>query len=468
MASGPSTAELGDHFRRALRPPVGEGRFWAVQAMVVALAGLHLVVDLRTAPTGGAFPGGIPVALLVVPVGYAALRYGLAGSVATGLWATVLWLPDLLLPRDEGHVGADLINLVVINGVALFFGARIEAERHARRRVERATAEQLRAETRYRELFEANRTPILVLDAGGVVREANPAARALLGPATVGAPSETLLGGDGPEPDGAVLELGDGHDYRARRTALSTGVGGQTAQVILQDVTEERRRGRQATHYAALVVAAEEDQRRRLARELHDEPLQLFLHLARRLENLGRVAGVPGDVAAGLGEARLQALDAAARLRTMARDLRPPALDQLGLVAALSSFLADVDEETGLAVDLDVSGNPSRLPRNVELGAFRIVQEAVRNTVRHAGADEVRVSVAFGADQLAIEVADDGSGFERDEGGGAGEQQHLGLLGMTERATLLGGSVEVRTADGEGTTVVAVLPRGAPDHNGTA
>ena len=453
--------ELGAHVRRALRPPLGEVGFWAIQAMVVALAGLHLVVDLHTASEAGAFPGGIPVALLIVPVGYAALRYGLAGSAATGLWATFLWLPDLLLPRDEGHVGGDLINLVLINGVALFFGQRIEAERRARRRVELATDERLRAEARYRELFEANRAPIVVLDASGVVREANPAARALLGAQTVGARAEALLGPGATPAEGEVLELADGHDYRVRLTALPTGPTGGTSQVILEDVTEERRRGRQATRYAALVVAAEEDQRRRLARELHDEPLQLFLHLARRLENLGRVAGVPGGVAAELGDARLQALAAAGRLRTLARDLRPPALDQLGLAAALSSFLADVDEETGMSVDLDVTGDPVRLAADVELGAFRIVQEAVRNTVRHAGADKVRVRVQFGADQLEVEVADDGTGFVRHQETDA-DRGHLGLLGMAERAHLLGGSLEVRTAPNAGTAVAAVLPRDAP------
>ena len=88
------------------------------------------------------------------------------------------------------------------------------------------------------------------------------------------------------------------------------------------------------------------DQRRRLARELHDEPLQLFLHLARHLEVLEATTGAPG-----LGEARAQALAAAVRLRSAARDLRPSALDrrdQLGLLAGLSSFLAEVDDQTGL------------------------------------------------------------------------------------------------------------------------
>ncbi len=332
--------------RRIAAPPVGELRFWFVQAMVVALAGLHLFVDLETPSEQGPFPGGIPVALLVIPVGYAALAYGLAGSAGTAIWGALLWLPDLLLPHDEGHVGADLVDLALVVVVAFFFGHWIEAERAAHSRADR---------------------------------------------------------------------------------------------------------------YAALVVAAEEDQRRRLARELHDEPLQHFLHLARRLESLARASGVPASVAAGLGEARLHAIDAATRLRGVARDLRPPALDQLGLVAALGSFLADVEEASDLEVELSVHGDTTRLAPDAELGAFRIVQEAVRNTVRHAGARHVEVTVEFAPHGLRLEVADDGRGFVR--AGGELAAGHLGLLGMTERARLLGGSLDVRTAPGAGTVVEASIPR---------
>ena len=443
-----------------MRPPLRERRFWSIQAMVVVIAGVHLALDLRVSSETGAFPSGLPVALLIVPVGYAALRYGLAGSAATALWATLLWLPDLLLPGDRGHVGGDLVELVLVDAVAFVFGQRIEAERLAHERVESATAERLAVEAGYRQLFESNNAPILVLDGSGAVREANPAARRILGAHPIGTGVAELLGLEAPvaELAGRAVHLADGRDYRVALVSFTGHSGEPSAQLMLEDVTQESTERRRATHYAALVVQAEEDQRRRLARELHDEPLQLFLHLARHLETLAGSPGVPGEVARRLGEARGQVLEAAARLRTLARDLRPPALDQLGLVPALSSLLADVEEEAGLVTDLAVSGEQGRLDPDVELGAFRIVEECVNNTVRHAAAASLAVEVALGTTELTIVVTDDGTGFipeEVDDLTG----DHLGLLGMAERASLLGGRLELRSAPGSGTSVRAVLPR---------
>jgi len=452
-------AEFAAVARRAAHPPVREGRFWIIQAMVLLIAGIHLLADLRFSTQTGAFPAGLPVALLIIPVGYAALRYGLTGSAATGIWATLAWLPDLLLPHDHGHAGADFVNLVLVDFVAFFFGQHIEAERLAHARVERATAERLAAEARYRQLFETNRSPILVLDDHGRASDANPAARALLGGDVVGRSSKELLDGDATfeEQAGRVLCLPGGRDYRLDLVSLPAGTGDRSTQVIFEDVTEERSEGRRATRYAELVVEAEEDQRRRLSRELHDEPLQLFLHLAHRLEGLGGTPGLPGTVTGSLGEARTQALSAAARLRTLARDLRPPTLDELGLTAALSSLLTDVEDETVLDVTFTVTGTETRLAPEIELGVFRIVQEAVRNTLRHAEASQLLVTLGFQTDELALSVSDDGRGFVP-ESLGKQDSAHLGLLGMHERTRLLGGHIEVRSAPGEGTVVEATVP----------
>ncbi|MHB1716897.1 MAG: sensor histidine kinase [Acidimicrobiales bacterium] len=436
--------------------------------MVVLIAGVHLLVDLHSSVETGVFPSGTPVALLIIPVGYAAVRYGLSGSAATGVWATLLWLPDLLLPHDQGHAGGDVVNLALVDIVAFFVGQRIEAERLAHAKAERATIKRLDVEARYRQLFEANRAPILVLDAQGMAADANPAATTLFGEDVVGRSAGTLFGGQVAFEDlaGQVLSLPNGRDYRVALVSLPASTVGASTQVVLEDVTEERIEGRRATRYAALVVEAEENQRRRLARELHDEPLQLFLHLARRLESLSGVPGVPGAVAGGLAEARSQALDAAGRLRSLARDLRPPALDQLGLVAALSSLVVDVEEEAGLVAELEVTGVEERLSPDVELGAYRIAQEAVRNTLRHAGASRLRVALRFDPGALGLTVVDDGRGL-RSSGADDVAAGHLGLLGMRERAHLLGGQVEVSSACGNGTVVEASLPLGARSEAGT-
>jgi signal transduction histidine kinase len=459
MASSARLSELAAALRRASHPPLRDWRFWAIQGTVVLLAALHLLVDLHTSVEAGAFPGGVPVALLIVPVGYAALRFGLGASAATGLWATVLWLPDLLLPLKEGHAPSDVIELALVVAVAVVFGEHIEVERLAHARVEAATAERLTAEAGYRQLFEANAAPTMVLDDRGVVTRANPAAHALFGEKVRGASAHDLLGAKGPVAAlaGHSVTVGDGRDYRIDVAALPAANSGAVAQLVLVDVTDERSESRRATRYAALLVAAEEEQRRRLARELHDDPLQLVVHLARRLEQLETTADAPG-----LAGVRALALEAAVRLRALARDLRPPTLDQLGLLAALSSFLADVEEESGIAAGLEVAGVEARLSPEVELAAFRIVQEAVHNTIRHARAQKVDVAVAFDPAAVVLAVGDDGCGFrsgelEEREGPGSG---HLGLLGMVERATLVGGHLDVESAPGSGTLVRATLPVG--------
>ncbi|MDA8296432.1 MAG: ATP-binding protein [Actinomycetota bacterium] len=456
-------AELSAALRGALRPPVREGRFWVIQLMVVVIAGAHLVLDAHGGFDNEAVPGFISVALLLVPVGYAAVRYGLAGSAATALWATLLWIPDLTIRPFDRHLLGDVANLVLVDLVAFVFGRSIEAERLAHLRLEEATAERLRAEARFRRLFETNSAPILVLSERGIVRAANPAAEDIFGALLIGRPGAELLDDRRQltERAGELVSLANGHDYRID-VAVDASASEAMVQVIFEDVTAERRAGRRAERYAQLVVQAEEEQRLHLARELHDEPLQLFLHLARQLQHLSEVRGVPERVASGLAAARGQALEAAGRLRTLARDLRPPALDQLGLVAALSSLVADVEEETPLHCDLAVHGEEVRLARDIELAAFRIVQESVRNCLKHARASAVRVEVAYAPEALRLSIVDDGRGFEPaaiDEL----RTDHFGLLGMSERARVLGGELSVHSTPGCGTHVEVTVPLAGPD-----
>jgi signal transduction histidine kinase len=317
-------------------------------------------------------------------------------------------------------------------------------------------------ETRFHRLFETIRSPMLVLDHDDIVTDANPAATKLLGDDVVGKTGTSLLGEEISliELIGRVVSLLDGRDYRLDVVLLPDEVGAVGTQVIFEDVTEERSEGRRARRYAQLVIQAEEDQNRRLARELHDEPLQLFLHLARRLESLGEVQGVPTVVVEGLAEAHHQSLDAAGRLRSMARDLRPPTLDQLGLVAALSSLMDDIEDQSQLVAELRIIGTETRLDSEIELGSFRIIQEAIRNTLRHSEASHLSVTVTFGSGELTLNVEDNGSGFDP-ESPSERDSEHLGLLGMRERSRLLGGRLEVHSVLGRGTSVVATLPLNA-------
>ncbi|HET9081930.1 MAG TPA: ATP-binding protein [Trebonia sp.] len=458
---------------RLFRPPLRDTRFWLVQIVVVALAMTHLALDIALPAEPSSIPAGVPVALLLAPVSYAALRHGLSGSVSTALWATLLWLPDLLLPDDRGHPGNDLIELALVIAVAVFVGYHIDGERAAHDRAQRARTGQQAAEARYQQLFDTNAAPILVISGQGIVLDANPAARALAGGAIAGRAVSEILGGDAAPAagavlaDGAVLAAGGPGQviampvagsgvryYRLNVTEVPTAPE-RIRQLVLQDVTEDRAEGDRARRFAELLLKVQEEERRRIAHELHDEPLQLLVHLARTIEWLEEdPAALPG----GLTGARDQIIDIAARVRSVVAGLRPAALEQLGLVAAVRGFLADVADTTDLSTDLKVCGEQVRLAPDVELGAYRIAQEAANNVVRHANARNLRVTLAFTERELRIRVADDGRGFDP----GAADAQlatgHLGMPGMRERATLAGGQLTVTSQPGHGTVIEAVIP----------
>ena len=138
--------------------------------------------------------------------------------------------------------------------------------------------------------------------------------------------------------------------------------------------------------------------------------------------------------------------------------LRPAALEQLGLGAALRGFLADLAETTDLRTDLRVKGEPSRLRPDIELSAFRIVQEATNNVVKHSDARRLMVTVAFSDSVLTLQINDDGCGFDPRLVDGQLAAGHLGLLGMRERATLVGGELAVRSEPGHGALIEACMP----------
>ncbi len=472
MLDVPARLEFRSALHEGLSPPVGELRFWMTQAFVLVVAATHLLADLKVIVPAGAFPAGVPVALLIIPVTYAALHYGLAGSAATGVWATLLWLPDLLLPNDQGHVGADLVDLALVDAVAFIVGHRIQAERLAHRVTETAIVDRLAFEARYRQLFEGSHVPILIIDSSDVVRDANRAALHLLGEGIVGRPKRVAV----PCPaqpwsgGGTLARLDGGREFRLTSAPLPSSTGEASTQVVFEDVTEERRKEESATHYASLVVQADEDQRRRLSRELHDEPLQLFLHLARTLENLSEADGVPPNVTAGLARARTQAIEGAGRLRALVKDLRPPALDQLGLAPALSGLLREAEEaRPSLVTDLRVSGEARRLEAQLELAAFRVAQEAVSNVVKHADASHLTVTVDFADRELRLHVDDDGKGFDpgptpgHQAGTGCRRSEHFGLAVMAERANLQRGRLEIRSSPGHGSTIRAAFETSAGD-----
>ena len=199
------------------------------------------------------------------------------------------------------------------------------------------------------------------------------------------------------------------------------------------------------------VVAGQELERRRLARELHDETGQALTSILLGLKALEEAQSEAQLRAAG-AELRELIVATLQDVRDLAVQLRPKALDDFGLVAAVERLARTISEATGIAVDVESRLGPERLPEEVETTLYRIVQEALTNVVKHAQAQNVTVLLIRREGSMTAVIEDDGRGFSPDEP--ADDDGH-GLLGIRERVALLDGRLTIESAPGAGTTLVA-------------
>ena len=201
------------------------------------------------------------------------------------------------------------------------------------------------------------------------------------------------------------------------------------------------------------VVEAQELERRRLARELHDETGQALTSILLGLKALEERMADPASRAAA-EELRELVVSTLQDVRRLAVELRPSALDDFGLVAALERLTSSFTEQTGISVDFQTALADERLPEEVETALYRIVQESLTNVVKHARARRVSILLAQKGGTVKAVVEDDGRGFEPAGQTGDG----YGLVGMRERLALLGGRLQVESGRDAGTTIAAEVP----------
>jgi signal transduction histidine kinase len=200
------------------------------------------------------------------------------------------------------------------------------------------------------------------------------------------------------------------------------------------------------------------EERSRLARDLHDSiSQQLFSMTLTAQAARVQLEKNPTRTAAQLERLQETAAAALAEMRALIFQLRPPGLSEQGLVAALQQHVAALSRREGLTMNLVISGD-ERYARGVEQAIYRIVQEALNNVVKHAGACFVTVALDVGAEAITLRVVDDGAGFDLNVIE-ATSGRHLGLISMRERAAELGGELELHSSPGSGTEVVVVVPR---------
>lgn len=355
---------------------------------------------------------------------------------------------------------------------------------------ERLLSALAREEARYRQLAEGAHDLILSADPGGTVTYANPAATRLLEPHSGPLVGASLLGLATPatrpalhaawdaafaHPAGGRAEIEVGpYRLEVRLSAVRASGGGPdgTAHGVLtvaRDLSELQtlaaeiqRRGRaleaatsrqsELRSYLALFTQAQEEERRRISRELHDDTAQVLIATSRRVARLARE--LDGDHKGRVDDILADLNAAIESVRRFARNLRPSVLDDLGLLPALEWLAGQAQTDTRL----EVSGPDRRLAPALELTVFRLVQEALTNVDKHAGAHSAAIRVAFGPPGVRVAVTDDGQGFTPGQAQARAQGGHLGLIGLRERVTLAGGQLDVDSEPGRGTTLTFTLP----------
>ncbi|MGI9040064.1 MAG: GAF domain-containing sensor histidine kinase [Gemmatimonadales bacterium] len=261
---------------------------------------------------------------------------------------------------------------------------------------------------------------------------------------------------------GALVLVGEARDpFTALDDRFLVALGQQVGAALEQADLYSRLQARtvELARLSARMIEQHEEERRRLSRELHDETAQVFSAVKMELGML-REAAAPAP-AARLDHV-LGLIDTGIRsIRSVTNDLRPSLLDDLGLLPALRSLVADFSERSGIRAGLAAPPSLPPLSKEAELALFRALQEALSNVLRHAGARSVNIGISVSSTGILLEVRDDGRGVPDESAPDRLRlDRHMGLAGMRERISALGGTVRFQGAPGVGASLEVLVPAG--------
>jgi PAS domain S-box-containing protein len=425
--------------------------------------------------------------LFLLPLAYAAYFLGLPAGIAALVMAAGAMLPRALLvslhPRDA------LFETAVTLGVGVLINAWLEFRRKeiGRREQTILRLEAVRKELqsigkRYQEIFEKANDAIWIHDGIGKIISANQACDRIFGYESesivnhnldeVLLPEETLRLKSAEESllAGAQARFPTEYSIQKRTGSQATvmlslsllgGPDDPLFLIIARDTTQERRLKENLRYYASQIGRAHEEERKRIARELHDDTIQILAAVARRLDTIiarktRQDTGLRFDLEGVLDEINRSLL----RARRFIQSLRPPTLDFLGLVPALRELTENMEKQYGMEVTLHVGKFQNRGDSEKELLTYRIIQEALQNAGRHAEATRAVVTIESSGRDIRIAVKDDGKGFQVPPETELMKGGKLGLMGMKERAQLLGGDLALQSS-AAGTEVVLHVPADA-------
>jgi signal transduction histidine kinase len=225
------------------------------------------------------------------------------------------------------------------------------------------------------------------------------------------------------------------------------------AESLAKAESERHEQEAMRARYVSGVIAAQEEERKRVARELHDSTGQSLTSLLVGLQNLKNTHN-PAEIDRHIEELRAVTSTTLDEVRNLAWQLRPSALDDLGLSSALEHYISEYQKRYPVSVDFVANGLAARLPLEMETSIYRIIQESLTNIARHAKAQHASVMIDRRRDTLRIIIEDDGQGFDPE----VVHENSLGLQGIRERAALFGGTLTIESQPGHGTSLFVVLP----------
>jgi PAS domain S-box-containing protein len=419
--------------------------------------------------------------LYLAPIVWAGFLFGWKGAFITSLAVLAIMAPRAFFFSDFQRDAVFEISAVFILGNVLAISfASLRRERDYRVKLEAAHQELRTSEERYRQLFENAHDGIWLHDLDGNFIQANRATermtgytaeelckmnvKSFLSPDSLEQAREIrkkILNNEPVKPyeqhvyrrDGsvAVIEIA---------TSLVTDKGKPAAfQHVARDITEQKRMSENLRFYLQQATRAQEEERKRISHELHDDTIQALVVLSRQLDALASDNSLPEAARTRLEQVWQQADNILQGVRRLSQDLRPAAIDRLGLLPAIQWLAAEVSKYSGVAIKVNVVGKEHRLPEETAIAMFRIIQEAMRNVWRHSGATTADVNIEWYADRVKVTVIDNGKGFKTpDMMGDLAKHGKLGLAGMQERAQLIGGTLTVHSESGKGTTIIIEAP----------
>ncbi|MBN8579218.1 MAG: hypothetical protein J0L96_01010 [Anaerolineae bacterium] len=240
--------------------------------------------------------------------------------------------------------------------------------------------------------------------------------------------------------------------------AIQESVGGisevQHLQMELIEMSRKVQSAQEGLHdYIGAITSAQEEERMRLARELHDDTIQAVIALKQRVQLAQKTVKDPTSKQS-LKELETLSEQTVENLRRLTRALRPIYLEDLGLVTALEMLAREISQGNNLIVNFSKTGQERRLSHDAELSLYRIAQEALNNVVKHSNADKAELMIAFSSSTIQMEISDNGKGFVASKSPTEfAPNGHFGLLGIHERADLIGAKLEIESALGRGTKI---------------